>query len=131
MNPFRASSRPGVNVTTSSNPGGEFIAAPRHHRFANQVRQNPLPEARLLQQIDRRSGANEVAVAGDDDTYVGKVPAGVVTSPDDDVSPPEQLCRETVPGGMICHPGFSRLARNCSVICFHVAPVVGIGMTNA
>ncbi len=25
--------------------GGEFIAAPRHHRFANQVRQNPLPEA--------------------------------------------------------------------------------------
>ena len=73
--------------------GGEFIAAPRHHRFANQVRQNPLPEARLLQQIDRRSGANEIVVAGDDDTYVGKVPAGVVTSPDDDVSPPVQLCR--------------------------------------
>ena len=76
-----------------------------------------LKEARLLQQIDRRSGANEVVVAGDDDTYVGKVPAGVVTSPDDDVSPPVQLCRQTVPGGMICHPGFSRLARNCSVIC--------------
>jgi len=42
------------------------------------VRQNPLPEARLLQQIDRRSGANEVVVAGDDDTYVGKVPATAV-----------------------------------------------------